>query len=231
MIATVDIADLGVRNAVAAARRRPKPEDVSGLRWLDIAFAVPLASSRPPRLRRVVRFAMWDDADAAAAFADSDPFAARFADGVHATLQPLRAFGTWPGLDDETPRSRATQHEGPVVVLTLGRLRLNHVIRFMRASRPAERGAVGADGFVWGTASARPPFVATVSMWKSADAAASYAYTPPTAGHPSAITKQRRKDFHHQSAFIRFTPIAINGTLSGSNPFTTEQLATVCGPT
>jgi len=224
MIATVAIADLGARHAIAAVRRRPNPEQVSGLRWLDLAFAVPLASARPPRLRRAVLFAMWDDADAAATFGASHPFATRFTDGVHATLEPVRAFGAWPGLDDDIPRSRATRNESPVVVLTLGRLRLNHVIRFLRASRPAERAAVRADGFVWGTASARPPFVATVSMWDSGDAAAAYAYTPPTAGHPSAITKQRKKDFHHRSAFIRFTPTAISGSVGGSNPFAAEQL-------
>ncbi len=224
MIATVDIADLGASHAIGAMRRRPSPGAVEGLRWLDVAFAVPLASNRPPSLRRAVMLALWDDDEAAAAFRDTNAVAAPFAGGIHATLHPLRAFGTWPGLDADIPRSRVTQHDGPVVVLTLGRLRLSQTIRFLRASRPAERGAVHADGFVWGTASARPPFVATVSIWDTADAAATYAYTPPTAGHPTAITKQRRKDFHHQSAFIRFAPAAISGTLAAPNPLAAAAL-------
>lgn len=168
--------------------------------------------------------ALWDSAEAATAFSDSHPLAASFRNGVHATLQPLRAFGTWPGLDDTIPRSRVTTVDGPVVVFTLGRLRLSQFVRFMRASRPAERAAVAADGFIWGTASARPPLVATVSIWESAEASAAYAFTPP-GGHPSAIEAQRRKDFHHQSAFIRFTPIEVRGTLDPPNPLATEALA------
>ena len=87
--------------------------------------------------------------------------------------------------------------------------------RFLRASRPAERSAVAADGFVWGTAASRPPFMATISLWSSGEAAAAYAYGDPDAGHPRAITKQRRKDFHHQSAFIRFAPLGITGSVRG----------------
>ena len=168
--------------------------------------------------------AFWDDADTAARFAASHPVAAQFASGMHATLRPLRAFGTWPGLGDEIPRSRVTDHDGPVLVTTLGQLRFSQTFRFLRASRPAERAAVGADGFIWGTASARPPFVATVSIWGSAEAAASYAYTPPPDGHPDAISRQRRKDFHHRSAFIRFAPLELRGTLGGPNPFAAQGL-------
>jgi hypothetical protein len=236
MIATVDIAELGLRRTFTAIRRRPTPDQVPGLRWLDIALAVPLAMRRPPRPRRAVMLAIWDDADAAAAFADSHPIAEQFRTGVHATLQPLRAFGSWPGLDEETPRSRAATNDGPVVVVTLGMLRVSQFIRFMRASRPAERSATTADGFLWGTAAVQPPLargaraplVATVSVWDSANAAAAYAFTPPTAGHPSAITAQRRKDFHHQSAFIRFTPVELRGTLGPPNPLATD---TVGAPT
>src|SRR4051812_16581808 len=226
MIATVDIADLGLRHTINAVRHRAKPGQTPGLQWLDIAFAVPLASRRPPSARRAVMLAVWDDADAAAEFAASNPAAEPFADGFHATVTPLRAFGSWPGLGDDVPRSRVTAHDGPVLVLTLGQLRMSQVVRFLRASRPAERAAVGAAGFVWGTASARPPFVATVSIWASPDAAASYAYTAPGPGHPQAIEKQRRKDFHRQSAFIRFAPVELHGALGGANPLTTEMLAT-----
>jgi hypothetical protein len=106
-----------------------------------------------------------------------------------------------------------THHDGPVLVTTLGRLRPSQAIRFLRASRPAEHAAIAARGFVWGTALARPPFVSTVSMWQSDEAAAEYAYADPEAGHPQAITKQRRKDFHHESAFIRFAPVRLTGTV------------------
>src|SRR3954469_5942408 len=93
MIATIDVADIGVRRTLSAFRRRPTPKDVSGLRWLAVAPAVPLASTRPPSLKRAVLFAMWDDEHAAAAFTDSHPLAQKFAHGFRAVLRPLRAFG------------------------------------------------------------------------------------------------------------------------------------------
>jgi len=216
MIATVDIADLGARGTLRSLWRRPAPASVPGLRWLGTAVAAPLASKRPPGVRRSVMIAFWDDEEAAAAFADDHPLGQRYADnGFRAVLRPLRAFGTWPGLPEDLPRARAAVHDGPVLVTTLGRLRVTQAGRFFRASRPAERSAVAAAGFVWGTAASRPPFMATVSLWSSDAAAAAYAYGDPDAGHPRAITKQRRKDFHHQSAFIRYAPLAITGSVRG----------------
>jgi hypothetical protein len=219
MIATVDVADIGRRSLVQAIRQRPALGDVPGLRWLDLAPAAALASKRPPGFRRAVLLAMWDDEASAHAFADTHPFAQRFAsDGFHAVLRPLRAFGSWPGLPAEVPRNRVTHHDAPVIVTTLGRLRLTQAFRFLRASRPAERAALSADGFLWGTAAARPPFMATVSAWSSDTAAADYAYADSNAGHPRAITKQRKKDFHHESAFIRYAVISSNGQLPGAPP-------------
>ncbi len=161
--------------------------------------------------------AFWDDEQAAAAFAEDHPLGQCYADnGFRAVLRPLRAFGTWPGLPDDIPRARNVAHDGPVLVTTLGRLRITQAGRFFRASRPAERSAIAADGFMWGTAASRPPFMATVSLWSSDAAAAAYAYGGDSdAGHPRAITKQRRKDFHHESAFIRYAPLAITGSVRG----------------
>jgi spheroidene monooxygenase len=215
MIATVNIADLGARGTLRSLWHRPAPANVPGLRWLDTAVAVPLASNRPPGVRRSVMIAFWDDEEAAAAFAEDHPVGQRYAvdNGFRAVLRPLRAFGTWPGLPDDLPRARGAVHDGPVLVTTLGRLRVTQAGRFFRASRPAERSAVAAAGFVWGTAASRPPFMATVSLWSSDEAAAAYAYGDPDAGHPRAITEQRRKDFHHESAFIRYAPLATTGSV------------------
>jgi hypothetical protein len=222
MIATIDVADMGILSTLWALRRRPTPIDAPGLRWLDVAPTVPLSSKRPPGLRQAVLLAMWDDENAAASFADTHRLAQLFADnGFHAVLRPLRAFGAWPGLPDDVPRTRVTQHNGPVIVTTLGRLRMSQTVRFLRASRPAERAALKADGLVWGTAASRParrPFMSTVSVWSSDEAAAAYAYADAHAGHPQAIARQRRKDFHHESAFIRYAIVSTSGTLPGVPP-------------
>ncbi|MGH9136990.1 MAG: hypothetical protein ACRD0G_08070 [Acidimicrobiales bacterium] len=169
---------MGLGDALRRLRRPSRVAEIPGLRQADVAAAIPLSGSPVPSigLRRVGLVAFWDDRNAADAFLATDSLAASFAGGWHATLEPLRAFGAWPGLPDTIPRSRHTDYDGPAVVVTLGRLRLPQVIRFLRTSRPAAAAALTSGGMRWGTALVRPPLVATCSLWESTAALSDYAY-------------------------------------------------------
>jgi hypothetical protein len=224
MIATVQLADLGPLDTFRAVMRRPKPSETPGLRSVEVALFAPLALSGPPPVSRAGLLAFWDDDDAFDQFCGEDPIGKRFAGGFQVRLEPLRAYGSWPGLPADVGSSRTVQSDGPVVVLTLGRLHLSQTVRFLRASRPAERAAVAHDGMIWGSAAVRPPFVATVSIWRNAQATAAYAYGRQ-APHSEAIREQQRKDFHRQSAFIRFAPLSVQGTLRGTNPVTASAIS------
>jgi hypothetical protein len=224
MIVSVQVADLGLVGAVRALTRRPKPIDVPGLRSAHVALFAPLALSGPPPVGRAGLIAFWDDDEPADHFIETHPLGRRFSGGLSARLSPLRAYGSWPGLPPDLPTRRAVPHDGPVVVLTLGRLRISQTVRFLRASRPAEKVAAADDGMIWGSAAVRPPFVATMSIWKNAQATAAYAYGQQQPAHSQAISAQERKDFHRQSAFIRFAPMQLEGTLGGSNPFAASAL-------
>ena len=226
MIASVHVADLGASGVARALRRRPDPAAVLGLRWAQVPLFAPLALSRPPRPTRAGFIGFWDDEEAIDRFMDADPVGRRFSEGFHARLKPLRAFGSWPGLPRDLPSIRAVPHEGPVVVITLGRLRLSQTVRFLRASRPAEAAAKDHEGLVWGSAATRPPFVATVSIWESTRDAAAFAYGQQQPAHPNAIAAQQRKDFHRRSAFIRFEPVRLDGALDGPNPLSASAIVT-----
>jgi hypothetical protein len=227
MLASVHLVDLGPAATIRALARRPKAADVPGLRAAEVALLVPLALSGPPPIRRAGLIAFWHDDDAAIdRFIATNPIGRRFSGGFHARLRPLRAYGSWPGLPADVPDARAVPHDGPVVVLTLGRLRIRQTARFLRTSRPAERAAAAHGGMIWGTAAARPPFVATISMWQSGQAAAAYAYGHQQPAHREAIDEQQRKDFHRESAFVRFAPTRVEGTLDGSNPLAAAAIAT-----
>jgi hypothetical protein len=218
MVATVHLADLGPAGAARAGMRRPALDGVAGLRWADTALLAPLAFKGLPPVRRGGLFAFWDDEESVDRFVEDHPVGERFAGGFHARLRPLRAHGSWPGLPLDVPTSRAVPHDGPVVVLTLGRLRMSQTLRFLRTSRPAEQSAVADPRMIWGTAALRLPFVATISIWESSQASAGYAYGKQRPQHHDAIEAQERKDFHHQSAFIRFAPILVDGELTTKNP-------------
>jgi len=222
VIASIHLADVGFFRSI---RTRP-PRRVEGLIHANVAQVVPLASS-PLLIRRgrVGLVAFWDDDDALDGFLADHPLARRMAGGWHARLEPLRAHGDWPGLPDDINRSRATTHEGLAVVLTLGRLRLSQARRFLRTSRPAEAAALEAPGLIWGTALAKPPFVATCSLWESDAALSKYAYGQAQPAHPDAIAIDAAKPFHKQSSFIRFRPYRAEGSLGGLNPLVADALS------
>jgi len=229
MIASVHIADVGVPSALGALPRTPKPAKITGLRSARLALAAPLTGSlrRAPDFGRLGLVAFWDDDDALDRFLARDPVAAKLAGGWHVRLAPLRAFGTWPGLPTDLATSRAVDGDGPAAVLTLGRLRLTQSVRFVRTSAKAEAAVVEAEGLTWATGLGRPPFVATCSLWKTAQALSSYAYGDQDPAHSNAIAAQRAKDFHHESAFIRFRPYGSQGHLVGANPLAENWMSGV----
>ena len=229
MIASVHIADLSVRRALPVLRRAPDPLSTRGLRYAKVALAAPLRSSLlpAPGLRRPGLVAFWDDDDGLSRFLAEGREAAPFAQGWHVRLEPLRAFGSWPGLPTDLPVSRAVDYDGPTVVLTFGRLRITQALRFLRASAKAEGAVIAAPGLIWATGLGRPPFLATCSLWESSRAASTYAYGPGNPAHQNAITTDRARPFHHQSAFIRFRPYGSVGRLVGKNPLLENALAGV----
>jgi hypothetical protein len=228
MIASVHIADVGARAALGVLRRAPS---APGLRQANVATTAPLGGSlRPsPQPGRAALVAFWDDDAALDNFLSTHPTAESLSGGWHVRLDPLRAFGSWPGLADDIPRARDVGYDGPAAVLTLGRLRLTQLPRFLRASNRAENAAIAAPGLIWATGMARPPFVATCSLWRSTDALSVYAYGDRDRSHPDAIVADRAKSFHHQEAFIRFRPYASHGSLDGRNPLDKGWMATAAG--
>ena len=230
MIASVHLADVGVRSALALNRKAPAPGSIPGLRHANIALAAPLGGSvlPTPQFGRVGLIAFWDDEDAIDGFLTSHPLAAKLASGWHTRLEPLRAHGTWPGLPTDLPKQRAVEHAGPVAALTLGRPRVSQFIRFLRTSAKAEAGVLVAPGLTWATGLGHPPsLVATCSLWESTRALSTYAYGTREPAHPDAIADGDAKPFHHEQAFIRFRPYASHGHLDGKNPLAASWMSPV----
>jgi len=226
MIASVHVADLGFRSVRVLLRGTPRPRSVPGLRHAVVALGAPLSPSlvSAPQPGRVGLVAFWDDEGALDAFLDGHRTAREMAGGWHVRLEPVRMWGTWPGVPEGIPRPRTVEHDGPAVVLTLGRLRLGQSVRFLRTSARAQPAVIAAEGLTWGTGLARPPFVATCSLWDSARALAAYAYGQDEPAHTQAIQADRAKPFHQRSAFIRCRPLVSHGSLAGRNPLTESWL-------
>ncbi len=220
MIASVHVADLSVGSALAALRKQPTPGSVPGLRHANIGLGAPLSQSTLPPLRigRVGLVAFWDDEHSVDTFVTEHPLGRELGGGWEIRMEPLRMFGSWPGVPTDIPDGRSTDYDGPAAVLTLGRLKLPQAPRFLRTSAKAEGAVLDAEGLIWATGLARPPFVSTCSLWKSTKALSVYAYGHGRPAHSDAIATDQAKPFHHESAFIRFRPLFSRGSLGGRNP-------------
>ena len=150
-------------------------------------------------------------------FEATHPLAAKYDGGLAVHARPLRIHGAWPGIGDDVPKQRDVEHDGPVLVLTLAKTKFSRFVPFFRASQPAEKAVATAPGNVFSSAVLRPPFISSVSLWESSEAAMDYAFTGHQMGHPEAIAAGRAKPFHHEQAFIRLAINEIRGSLAGRN--------------
>jgi hypothetical protein len=221
MIASVHLADVGRRKALRllSARRAPSAD---GMRYAALTAATPLSPSllRRPRLGRIGLIAAWDDDRALDRFLATDPLAGLLAPGWRARLQPTHIFGAWPQLDGLLDGAdTAMADTEPAAVLTIGRLRLSQIVRFLRASAGAEGLALREPALLASTALARPPgLVATFSLWQSTGAMRAYARGDADAAHRAASQAHAARPFHHASA-------STEGDWDGENPLAVSRPA------
>jgi hypothetical protein len=212
LIVSIDIAEVGLRRGLATLARPPRPERIEGLRYAETVFTAPLGTSRPePSFGTVALIAAWEDDAARDRFDSSHPLAQGLATGWQARMEPVRVFGSWPGLSGLPERPLPVDDGEPVAVLTLGRFRPARLGPFLRASAPAERDALAEPGLLASTAFARlPNLVSTFSLWRTAAEMRAYA-TRREGSHRAAVAKDRERPFHRHSAFIRFRPYETRG--------------------
>lgn len=220
MIASVHLAEVGWRRAPRMLRGRPRLSDVPGLTYAEPVLSVPLRDGPVPRPGpgRIGLIAAWEDDGALDRFLADHPLAARFADGWHVRLEPLRVYGSWSRMPGLPAREKPVDDKEPVAVLTLGHTKLHRAVPFLRTSATAEQAAVDDPAVLASTAFARPPrFVSTFSLWRSAAAMRDYAHSSDGA-HQAAVRADRAKPFHREAAFIRFRPYASQGSWGGGDP-------------
>ena len=210
MIISVHLADVGVPQAILALRRPPQPEPDRGLRWATAA--VPLAIGHvPPRpnLGQVGLIAAWSGDEALDRFLTDDPWRRHLSTCYEVRLAPMRTVGSWPALPELNRGHDSGSPDEPVGVLTLGRLRASQAFRFLRATAIAERSLLTEPALMLSVGLARPPFLATFSLWNTNAGMQEYTRR---GGHAHASSQHRAKPFHHEAAFARLRPYRTRGT-------------------
>ena len=145
---------------------------------------------------------------------------ATLARGWHTRLVFLRQWGSLSDLKIDAAAGDTHDTGDPVVAVTIARMQLPEVPRFIRWGRPVEKLVRDHPGTTLSLASIRlPRTVSTFSIWKSAkemtDMVHGHSAVPQPKRHHDAMKERARKDFHFEFTTLRFKPIAEHGEWNG----------------
>lgn len=224
---TVHTFHLAALPAAAGARallRPPTPATVPGLDHAEclslMRLGAPVVSPDRLQLRRLAVFAQWRDEDAVEGFLAQDPLGRHLARGWHVRLEFLRRWSTLAALPGLPARAGDWAPDEPVVAVTLARMRLLEVPRFLRWGRPVERLVRDHPATTLALAAFRPPHtISTFSVWRTVEEMEEMvrgrSAVPDPQRHSVAMAERARRDFHHEFATYRFRPLSEHGAWEG----------------
>lgn len=218
------LAEVPWRTGARALLRAPSPSEVPGLEHLEamsqMRLGAPVVSPDRLQVRRVAVFAQWRDEPALTRFLESDPRGRALATGWHVRLEFLRRWSNIDAFAGLPQRSGSWSPSEPVVAVTLARMRMLEVPRFLHHGRPVERLVRDHPGVTLALAAFRPPrTISTFTVWESGEQMLQMVHgrSPVEAPdrHASAMRERERRDFHHEFATYRFRALSEHGSWQG----------------
>ncbi len=202
----------------------PTGESADGLHHAECMWTMelgaPVVSPKRMQLHRFAMFSSWEDEAAIDRFLESDPLGRRLADGWHVRLDFLRRWGHISEFDGLPSSTEQPILDEPVVAVTLARLKLPQVPRFIKWGKPVERLVRDDPGTTLALAAARPNrTVSTFTVWESARQMTAMVHGHSDMAEPErhslAMVERRRKDFHFEFTTLRFRARSEHGAWEG----------------
>lgn len=202
----------------------PTADSVTGLRHAEcmtvMALGSPILSSARMQLRRLSVFASWESDAAIDEFLKVTELGQTLAQGWHVRLEFLRRWGRVSEFDDLPASAGEVAPTAPVVAVTLARLKLPEVPRFIRWGKPVEELVRDHPGTTLALAAMRPlRTVSTFSVWRSlgemTDMVRGKNAVPEAGHHATAMVERARRDFHFEFTTLRFRALAEHGSWEG----------------
>ena len=212
-------------NPVAGALALLRPlRNIPGLRHAEVMsgmrLGAPVISPARMQVHRLAVFAEWENEESLERFLAEHPFGRRLATGWHVRLQFQRRWGSVAEFGHLPEIADRSDPNEPIVAVTMARMRLIELPRFIKWGRPVER-QVRDDPFTnLALAAARPPrTVSTFSVWQTARAMSDMVHgraaSDDAERHANAMVERERRDFHHEFTTLRFRPLAEFGRWEG----------------
>lgn len=218
---TVHLAEVAARVGAQALMRPPSAHGLDHAECLALMrLGAPTMSPDRLQLRRIAIFAQWrSEADVDRFLTDSE-LGRQLAGGWHVRLQFLRRWSTIAALADLPARAGPWDSAEPVVAVTLARMRLTQVPRFLAWGKPVERLVRDHPATTLTLAAFRPPrTIATISVWRTVREMEEMVHGRSTTEgadrHVAAMAERDRRDFHHEFATFRFRPLSEHGAWQG----------------
>jgi hypothetical protein len=221
---TFHFAKVGIATAVKALLRPPTAEQVSGLTHAEcmskMTLGAPILSPARMQLSHLTMFAAWESHTAIDDFLDRTQLGRAFAAGWHVRLVFMRRWGHITEFDGLAESVGDQNPEEPVVAVTLARMNLSQVPRFIRWGKPVEELVRDHPGKTFAAAAMRlPNTVSTFSVWVSQremiEMVRGHSAVPQAERHAAAMVERQRNDFHFEFTTLRFRPIAEYGEWQG----------------
>lgn len=211
-------------SALKAILSPPKPTNTPGLIHAECMYCMTLGSQifSPSRIliRQLAVFAQWEKESDLSHFLANDKLGKTLAKGWHTRLTYLRQWGKIDEFKIPNEPQAFDDPNTPVVAVTLARMKLSQVPRFIRWGRPVEKLVRDHTGTTLALASTRlPRTVSTFTVWKSQKEMIGMVHGHSSMDNPKrhaqAMQERNRKDFHIQFTTLRFKPIAEYGQWKG----------------
>jgi hypothetical protein len=221
---TFHLAELPPSVTVRALARPPSSTTVRGLEHAEslalMRLGAPTVSPDRMQLRRIAVFAQWRDEVSLERFLREDALGRHLAGGWHVRLQFLRRWSTLEAMPGLPVSAGAWEQDEPVVAVTVARMRLREVPRFLQWGKPVERLVRDHPGVTLALAGFRPPrTISTFSVWRAVREMEEMVHgrsaVPEPERHVAAMAERGRRDFHHEFATFRFRPLSEHGMWEG----------------
>lgn len=209
---------------VMALCRPPNGQQVPGLNYAEcmtrMTLGAPILSPARMQHRHLTMFAAWDSEAAIDGFLANTSLGRTLATGWHVRMALQRRWGHLSEFDEFAEVVEDQDPAAPVVAVTLARMKLLQVPRFIRWGWPVEQLVRDHPSTTLAIAAIRlPRTVSTFSVWTSQremiEMVRGHSLVPRPERHADAMAERERKDFHSEFTTLRFKPIAEYGVWDG----------------
>lgn len=217
---TYHFAKTNIGTTVRALCHPPTGQQVPGLNHAEcmtrMTLGAPIVSPTRMQLGHLTMLAAWESHVAIDEFLAGTRLGRALATGWHVRLAFQRRWGYINEFDGLAESDGEQDPVAPVIAVTLARMKLPQVPRFIRWGRPVEELVRDHPGTTLAIAAIRlPRTVSTFSVWTSqremVDMVRGHSSLSRPERHAAAMAERQRKDFHFEFTTPRFKPIAEYG--------------------